>query len=78
LADAVRKSSHLPPEEIIAELYNAVLTFAGETPQEDGLTAALIKRTGHPAGRIEVLPEAPRQPASDVILGLRRMHFSRL
>jgi serine phosphatase RsbU (regulator of sigma subunit) len=53
LADAVRKSSHLPPEEIIAELYNAVLAFAGGTPQKDDLTAVLIKRTGQPAGQLQ-------------------------
>ena len=62
LADTVRKSSHLPPEEIIAELYNAVLSFAGGTPQKDDLTAVLIKRTGHLAARLEVLPEAVASP----------------
>lgn len=53
LADAVRKSSHLPPEEIIAELYNSVLAFAGGAPQKDDLTAVLIKRTGHAAGQLK-------------------------
>jgi serine phosphatase RsbU (regulator of sigma subunit) len=45
LADTVRKSSHLPPEEIIAELHQAVLAFAGGTKQKDDLTAVVIKRT---------------------------------
>ena len=62
LADAVRKSSHLPPEEIIAELYNAVLSFSGGTPQKDDLTAVLIKRTGHPTGRLEAHAEAAARP----------------
>lgn len=46
MADTVRKSRHLPPEEIIAELYQAVLTFAHGTKQKDDLTAVVIKRTG--------------------------------
>ena len=36
---------HLPPEEILAELYAAVLKFADGTPQQDDLTAVVIKRT---------------------------------
>jgi serine phosphatase RsbU (regulator of sigma subunit) len=36
---------HLPPEEIIAELYNAVLKFTDGTPQQDDLTAVVIKKT---------------------------------
>jgi serine phosphatase RsbU (regulator of sigma subunit) len=42
----VRKHGHLPPEEIIAELYPAALEFAGGTKQKDDLTAVVIKRTG--------------------------------
>jgi len=45
MADVVRKSRHLPPEEIIAELYQAVLAFANGTQQKDDLTAVVIKRT---------------------------------
>jgi serine phosphatase RsbU (regulator of sigma subunit) len=45
LADTIRKSNHLPPEEIIAELHQAVLAFAGGTKQKDDLTAVVIKRT---------------------------------
>ncbi len=44
LADAVRKYCHMPPEEIIAELYQAVLAFANGTKQKDDLTAVVIKR----------------------------------
>jgi serine phosphatase RsbU (regulator of sigma subunit) len=41
----VRSSADLPPDEIIAELYAAVLKFANGTPQQDDLTAVVIKRT---------------------------------
>jgi serine phosphatase RsbU (regulator of sigma subunit) len=41
----IRTFSHLHPEEIIAELYHAVLAFSGGTRQKDDLTAVLIKRT---------------------------------
>ena len=41
----VSSTCHLPPEEILAELYAAVLKFAGGTPQQDDLTAVVIKRT---------------------------------
>jgi serine phosphatase RsbU (regulator of sigma subunit) len=41
----VSSTCHLPPEEIIAELYNAVLKFTDGTPQQDDLTAVVIKRT---------------------------------
>jgi serine phosphatase RsbU (regulator of sigma subunit) len=46
LGEAVRKFCHLPPEEIIAELYHAVLAFADGTKQNDDLTAVVIKRVG--------------------------------
>ena len=45
LAAMIRKHCQLPPEEIIAEIYQAVLAFAGGTTQKDDLTAVLIKRT---------------------------------
>ena len=45
LAAAVRQFSDREPEVIIAELYDAVLNFAQGTPQQDDLTAVLIKRT---------------------------------
>jgi phosphoserine phosphatase RsbU/P len=45
LAAVVRQFSHREPEVIIAELYDSVLNFARGTPQQDDLTAALIKRS---------------------------------
>jgi serine phosphatase RsbU (regulator of sigma subunit) len=45
LAAAVRQFSHREPEVIIAELYDSVLNFARGTPQQDDLTAVLIKRS---------------------------------
>lgn len=50
LTQAVRKARHLPPEEIIAELYNAVKTFANGTKQADDLTAVVIKRVADGSG----------------------------
>ena len=45
LAGAVRQFSDREPEVIIAELYDSVLNFAQGTPQQDDLTAVLIKRS---------------------------------
>jgi len=45
LAAALRQFSHREPEVIIAELYDSVLNFARGTPQQDDLTAVLIKRS---------------------------------
>jgi serine phosphatase RsbU (regulator of sigma subunit) len=44
LTEAVRAARHLSPEEIIAELYNAVKIFVKGTKQIDDLTAVVIKR----------------------------------
>jgi serine phosphatase RsbU (regulator of sigma subunit) len=44
LEEAVRASRDLPSSEIIARLYDAVVTFANGTSQQDDLTAVLIKR----------------------------------
>jgi len=44
LEQAVREARHLPPEEIIAEIYQAVKHFAAGTNQTDDLTAVVIKR----------------------------------
>jgi len=41
----VSSKCDLPPEQFIAELYAAVLKFADGTPQQDDLTAVVIKRT---------------------------------
>ena len=45
LAAIVRQFSNEDPEVIIAELYDSVLKFAQGTPQQDDLTAVLIKRS---------------------------------
>jgi serine phosphatase RsbU (regulator of sigma subunit) len=45
LADVICASSHLPPEEVIAALYSAAVTFANGAKQQDDLTAVVIKRT---------------------------------
>jgi serine phosphatase RsbU (regulator of sigma subunit) len=45
LAAVVRQFGDREPEVIIAELYDAVLNFAQGTPQQDDLTAVLIKRS---------------------------------
>lgn len=45
LAATVKQFSEREPEVIIAELYDSVLNFAQGTPQQDDLTAALIKRS---------------------------------
>jgi serine phosphatase RsbU (regulator of sigma subunit) len=44
LAEILLKFSDRDPEIIIAELYEAVVSFARGTPQQDDLTAVLIKR----------------------------------
>jgi serine phosphatase RsbU (regulator of sigma subunit) len=45
LEEAIRASRHLPPDEIISRIYEAVLEFSGGTKQQDDLTAVIIKRT---------------------------------
>jgi len=45
LEEFIRSNGHLGPEEIIEELYARVLTFASGTPQQDDLTAVVIKKT---------------------------------
>jgi serine phosphatase RsbU (regulator of sigma subunit) len=45
-AEVVRRTSHLGPEEIIAEIYTAVVKFSNGTTQQDDLTIVVIKRTG--------------------------------
>jgi serine phosphatase RsbU (regulator of sigma subunit) len=45
LAAAVRQFSDHEPEVIIAELYDSVMNFTQGTPQQDDLTAVLIKRS---------------------------------
>ncbi len=55
LTDTIRSTRHLPPEQIIAELYSAVKTFSKGSRQIDDLTAVVIKR---------VEPTANREPAN--------------
>jgi len=45
VAAIVRQFSDREPELIIAELYDSVLKFANGTPQQDDLTAVLIRKT---------------------------------
>jgi serine phosphatase RsbU (regulator of sigma subunit) len=45
LADVIQRFAGREPEEIIAELYTSVLGFVDGTPQQDDLTAVLIKRS---------------------------------
>ena len=44
LEEAIRAAADLPPDQIIARMYEAVTAFAGATPQNDDLTAVIIKR----------------------------------
>jgi serine phosphatase RsbU (regulator of sigma subunit) len=44
LEQSVRKSRGLPPDQIIKNVYEAVLRFSNGTNQQDDLTAVLIKR----------------------------------
>ena len=44
VAAIFRQFSEREPELIIAELYDSVLKFANGTPQQDDLTAVLIKK----------------------------------
>lgn len=46
LADAVRVARNLPAAQIIAGIYTAAAAFAAGVPQQDDLTAVVIKRTG--------------------------------
>ena len=41
----IRSSCHLPPEEIMAEVYARVVGFAGGPPQQDDLTDVVIKNS---------------------------------
>jgi len=51
VAAVARRVRHLPPEEIIAELYQEVLKFSQGTPQQDDLTAVVIKRVAADVGQ---------------------------
>ena len=42
--EVMRQSKDKPARELISDLYQAVIEFAGGTPQQDDLTAVIIKR----------------------------------
>jgi serine phosphatase RsbU (regulator of sigma subunit) len=47
LTQSVRQAKDLPPEQIIAELYQAVKAFSNGTRQMDDLTAVVIKKVAN-------------------------------
>ncbi|HXC94218.1 MAG TPA: PP2C family protein-serine/threonine phosphatase [Edaphobacter sp.] len=55
LTQVVREARELPPDQIIAELYNAVKAFASGTKQVDDLTAVVIKRVANEASSAAVM-----------------------
>jgi len=48
VAEGVRASRVLPAEQALAALYDAVVRFSGGTPQQDDLTAVIIRRHDAP------------------------------
>ena len=57
-AETIRRAKGLPPEEIIAELYNSILTFSNGSKQQDDLTAVVIKRVPDVSADDTELPHA--------------------
>jgi serine phosphatase RsbU (regulator of sigma subunit) len=55
LGDCVRRNCHLPPEELIARLYDEVVTFSQGTSQQDDLTAVVVKKV---LSRATAVPKA--------------------
>jgi serine phosphatase RsbU (regulator of sigma subunit) len=45
MQEKIRAWKDKPPNEIISNLYRAVIDFSGGTGQQDDLTAIVIKRT---------------------------------
>jgi serine phosphatase RsbU (regulator of sigma subunit) len=45
MEERIRASKEKPPNEIISDLYRTVVEFSGGVPQQDDLTAIIIKRT---------------------------------
>jgi serine phosphatase RsbU (regulator of sigma subunit) len=58
LAEIIRRFSDREPEVIIAELYDDVLKFADGAPQQDELTAVIIKRSPVEMGNQPSIPIA--------------------
>jgi serine phosphatase RsbU (regulator of sigma subunit) len=56
LTDTIRATRHLPPEQIIAEIYSAVKKFSNGTRQLDDLTAVVIKRVEVAENRAALTP----------------------
>jgi serine phosphatase RsbU (regulator of sigma subunit) len=56
LTETIRSSRHLPPEQIIAELFSAVKTFSNGSRQIDDLTAVVIKRVEPAENRDPLTP----------------------
>jgi serine phosphatase RsbU (regulator of sigma subunit) len=44
LGEVIQAGKDLPVRQIISQLYSAVLKFTAGTPQQDDLTAVIIKR----------------------------------
>jgi sigma-B regulation protein RsbU (phosphoserine phosphatase) len=44
LAEVIRRSNHLSPEEIISRIIDAVGNFSGSAPQTDDITLVVLKR----------------------------------
>jgi phosphoserine phosphatase RsbU/P len=64
-SETIRSVSHLTPEEIIAELYNAVLAFSNGSKQRDDLTAVVIKRV--PVDTAADYESASPRPRTDAV-----------
>ncbi len=65
--EAVRRATDLKPDDIIRELYASVRAFASGTPQQDDLTAVVIKRVPVTAGRTS----SPESSAAEVLVTSR-------
>ena len=64
-SETIRRVSHLTPEEIIAELYSAVLAFSDGSKQRDDLTAVVIKRV--PVGAAADHESASLRPRTEAV-----------
>ena len=56
LTRAIERLAHQPSERIITELAREVREFGNGTPQDDDLTAVVIKRI-RPAGQVRATPD---------------------
>jgi len=67
LAEVLQRYSHQEPDVIIAEIYNAVLSFSQGTPQKDDLTAVLIKCMATQSESVEL--ESSRKQTNPATFG---------